>query len=517
MPGPFVVPNLTAVIGIRKKEIARGTYGRVYSTSKDYAVKTFLSKELNPSTMRETSILRYLDHPNVINLVAMQLEPPRIAMPLAFGTLKNVQLSKEKRMWYFYQLFRGLAYCHNKYVWHRDLKPENILLFDDSALARFGQIAKLADFGLSIPYARQGDNDTEVVSLRWRAPELLLGDRDYSGAIDVWSMGVMLMDAILGRPTLQSYSDHAELKKIFQLLGTPSETDWPGVTKLPDWPSFHPFSSTLDATIQADPDELEVIKNTVTWPNHRISALDVLKLSYFDTVRDTIETQIPAAPITVQPCGVMMLNEQQKIIKQDWFEPHRQKLYEQLWVTRIHMSDRTIFLAMFLMDLFCSRTVIETSALSQYTFAALFIAADLYYQVTLTYDDVIWLYRYNYSEKYIDAHKDTFFNDKELHDAKNNIIAQFDFKLVMPTCSDSIFHYTEDSGYSSEQYQQIVYHTVMLMLNYSYAIQYTQAQIAQIAIEAVELKPECLRDTTQLYDESIQKYFSRFVEYFQYL
>ena len=384
MPGPFVVPDLGNVVGILQKEIARGTYGKVYMTTRGYAVKTFFREALDSSTMRETSILRYLDHPNVINLVAMQLEPPQIAMPLASGTLRDIDTyrpgrkeeRKEERKWYFYQIFRGLAYCHSKHVWHRDLKPENVLLFDDSALARYGQIAKIADFGLAIPYARQGNNSTKVVTIWWRAPELLLGDTDYSGAVDVWSLGLMLMDAILGSSPLAASDTLGMMENIFRLLGTPTETDWPGITTLPDWDKmsyFRKFSNTLDASIQADPDELEVIKNTVTWPNRRMSALDVLKLPYFDSVRDMIETQIPAAPITVQPCGQMMLNEQQKIIKQNWFvEDHRKKLYEWLWEVKamVKLTEQTFFMAIFLMDLIIRHTPIEKSKLKKYASAA---------------------------------------------------------------------------------------------------------------------------------------------------
>nr|QBK87748.1 MAG: cyclin-dependent protein kinase [Marseillevirus LCMAC202] len=501
MPGPFVVPDITAIVGTLEKPLAEGTYGEVYSTSKGYAVKKFLATTLDESTMRETSILRYLDHPNVINLVAMQLEPPNIAMPLAAGTLEGLQLDKEKRKWYFYQLFRGLAYCHNKHVWHQDLKPANVLLFDDPSIS--GQLVKLADFGLALPYARQGDNYTTVVSLWWRAPELLLDDKNYSGAVDVWSLGVMLMDALIGDQLLAGDSEHNELEKIFKLLGTPTESDWPGVTirlETKGVASFK-FSRGLDAEIgKVDPDEMEVINNTVTWPNKRMSALDVLKLSYFDAVRDKIETEIPAAPITVQSCGKMMLNEQQKIIQQTWFkEKNRQRIYGWLWEVKksFWLRNRTFFFAIYLMDLVAGHLSITRVELQKYVVACAFISSDLYEDYVRAESDWVVISAQAYTVK-------------QLLEAKRNILSQLDFKLVIPTCSDFIFHYIKDSGYSKEQHKQILYYALMLMFNYSYAAQYSQAQIAQIAIEAVGLAPECLSDMTRLYDTALREYFAQF-------
>ncbi len=508
MPGPFMVPDITAIVGTLEKKLAEGSSGIVYSTSKSYAVKKFRATELDKSTMRETSILRYLDHPNVINLVAMQLEPPSIAMPLAAGTLEGLQLDKEKRQWYFYQLFRGLAYCHNKYVWHLDLKPANVLLFDDPSIS--GQVVKLADFGLALPYARQGNNDTDVVTTYWRAPELFLKDQNYSGAVDVWSLGVMLMDVLVGKHVLAATSEIDELEKIFQLLGTPTESDWPGVTTLPDWglvTSFPSFSRGLDTEIgKLDPDEMEVINHTVTWPNKRMSALDVLKLSYFNAVRDKIETQIPAAPITVQSCGKMMLNEQQKIIQQTWFNiQSRQKLYGWLWEVKKHfiMNDRTFFFAIYLMDLIASRTFNQLE-LQTYGSAATLISNDLYGWETVTETDfaivIIGKFFTKEEQQVVEL----------LRTAKRNILTTLDFELVIPTCSDFIFHYIKDSGYSNEQHKQILYYALMLMFNYSYAAQYSQAQIAQIAIEAGGLAPECLSDMTRLYDTALQEYFVKF-------
>nr|QBK87314.1 MAG: cyclin-dependent protein kinase [Marseillevirus LCMAC201] len=507
MPGPFVVPALGAIIGKREKKIAEGSYGAVYSTSKGYAVKIFLEGELDSPTMRETAILRYLDHPNVINLVAMQLKPPIIAMPLAAGTMDSLQLNKEKRKWYFYQLFRGLAYCHSKHVWHRDLKPDNVLVFDDPSIS--DQLVKLTDFGLSIPYSRQGRNYTNVVTLWWRAPELLLGDPNYSGAVDVWSLGVMLMDSILGKYSLAGNNKIDELYKIFQLLGIPTEADWPGVTKLPYWVKTLPgsdfaktiigtWSRSLEAKIISADDELEVINNTVTWPNKRMSALDVLKLPYFNSVRDKVETQIPAAPITLQPCGDMMLNDQQQIVKQDWFDK-RQIIYEWLWIVKqkFKLTERTFFFAIYLMDLVASRIEIERKNQQKYAAATLLISSELYEREIPENEDFVSI-----------AAK--AFTIQELLTAKRVVLTKMDFGLVIPTCSDFIFHYTEDSGYNTEKHQQILYYALMLMLNYSYAAQYSQAQIAQIAIEALGLTPKCLNGMIKLYDEGIEKYFVEF-------
>lgn len=120
---------------------------------------------------------------------------------------------------FLYQLLKGVAYCHQKLVLHRDLKPQNLLI------SRQGQL-KIADFGLARPFgAPVRSYSPEVVTLWYRAPDVLLGSKFYSTSIDMWSVGCVFAEMITGRPLASGTSVVDQLYKIQKVLGNPS--DWP--------------------------------------------------------------------------------------------------------------------------------------------------------------------------------------------------------------------------------------------------------------------------------------------------
>lgn len=171
------------------------------------------------------------------------------------------------------QLLDGVAHCHANRVVHRDLKPQNILL--DAAGA-----AKIADFGLARGLALPAASLTpEVVTLWYRAPELLLGERVYSPAVDVWSLGCIFGEMLLGRPLLPGDSEIDQLFRIFQLCGTPGEEEWAGVTTLPHWQCAFPrFRPTLPARPGLDPADAALLARMLTLdPAARPSALQLLR------------------------------------------------------------------------------------------------------------------------------------------------------------------------------------------------------------------------------------------------
>ena len=130
-------------------------------------------------------------------------------------------------------MIAGLNFCHARRILHRDLKPQNLLIDRSGAL-------KLADFGLARAFGIPVRTYThEVVTLWYRAPEILLGQQQYSTPVDMWSIGTIFAEMVMKCPLYPGDSEIDELFKIFRTLGTPNEELWPGVSKLPDYkPTF---------------------------------------------------------------------------------------------------------------------------------------------------------------------------------------------------------------------------------------------------------------------------------------
>ena len=124
---------------------------------------------------------------------------------------------------------RGLSYCHKRRVLHRDLKPQNLLINDKGEL-------KLADFGLarakSVPTKTYSN---EVVTLWYRPPDVLLGSTEYTTSIDMWGVGCIFFEMAAGRPLFPGATVEDELHLIFKTLGTPTERNWPGISRNVDF------------------------------------------------------------------------------------------------------------------------------------------------------------------------------------------------------------------------------------------------------------------------------------------
>lgn len=126
------------------------------------------------------------------------------------------------------QLISGVDYLHTNWILHRDLKTSNLLLNNRGVL-------KIADFGMARYYGDPPPRMTQlVVTLWYRAPELLLGEERYGTAIDMWSIGCIFGELLTKEPLLQGKNEVDELIKIFELCGTPTEETWPGYKRLPN-------------------------------------------------------------------------------------------------------------------------------------------------------------------------------------------------------------------------------------------------------------------------------------------
>ena len=185
-------------------------------------------------------------------------------------------------MSFLYQLLTGVAYCHHHRVLHRDLKPPNLLI------NREGQL-KLADFGLARAFGIPVRSYThEVVTLWYRAPDVLLGSRKYSTPVDIWSVGCIFAEMANGRPLVAGTSEEDQLDRIFRLLGTPNARDFPGIVELPEYspdrfPPYPPprggLASLVPTLNGAGVDLLNVMLQYD--PSRRITAQAALQHHFF--------------------------------------------------------------------------------------------------------------------------------------------------------------------------------------------------------------------------------------------
>lgn len=180
---------------------------------------------------------------------------------------------------FMYQLLQGIQFCHDNRVLHRDLKPQNLLINTRGQL-------KLADFGLARAFGIPVNTfSNEVVTLWYRAPDVLLGSRTYSTSIDIWSAGCILAEMFTGRPLFAGSSNEDQLQKIFHLMGTPNEHTWPGISSLPNYsPNFTQYApQDLRAVIpQIDPVALDLLQGLLQMqPETRITAKQALMHPWF--------------------------------------------------------------------------------------------------------------------------------------------------------------------------------------------------------------------------------------------
>ncbi|KAK4446899.1 serine/threonine-protein kinase [Podospora aff. communis PSN243] len=282
------------------EKLGEGTYATVYKGMNRATGQFVALKEINldpeegtPSTaIREISLMKELKHENVLSLMDVIHAEDKLILVSEFMDMDlkkwmetrggpNGQLDIRTAKHFACQLLRGIAYCHQNRVLHRDLKPQNLLLTE------FGDL-KLADFGLARAFGIPVNTfSSEVVTLWYRAPDVLLGSRTYSTSIDIWSIGCIIAEMFSGRPLFPGTTNEDQLQRIFRLLGTPSERTWPGISRLPEWKPqhhLHPWPTRDLAQVVPQLDALGVDLLTQMLqlrPELRISAADALKHPWF--------------------------------------------------------------------------------------------------------------------------------------------------------------------------------------------------------------------------------------------
>ncbi|RNA25515.1 cyclin-dependent kinase 12 [Brachionus plicatilis] len=322
----------------RLEIIGEGTYGKVFKardieTNELVALKSVKlenEKEGFPITaVREIKILRQLQHPNIVNMIeivtdkqdVLEFRKDRGEFYLVFeymdhdlfGLLDSgvLDLNDDQIASFMKQLLEGLNYCHSKNFLHRDIKCSNILINNR------GQI-KLADFGLARYYNAEDKErpyTNKVITLWYRAPELLLGEERYGPSIDIWSCGCILGELYVKKPIFQANSEINQLELISRTCGSPNPSIWPDVVNLPFYDairqkknykrrlreefSFMPCSALdlLDQMLELD-------------PSKRITSENSLKSSWLKNIQP-LEIKPPTFPLN-QDCHEMWSKELKK-------------------------------------------------------------------------------------------------------------------------------------------------------------------------------------------------------------
>jgi len=302
-------PYYPAVQGCRSVEefqclnrIEEGTYGVVYRardkrTEEIVALKRLKmekEKEGFPITsLREINTLLKGQHSNIVTVreivVGSNMDKIFIVMDYVEHDLKSLMETMRHKKQSFMpgevkcllkQLLQAVAHLHDNWILHRDLKTSNLLLSHKGIL-------KVGDFGLAREYGSPLKAYTPIVVTLWyRAPELLLCAKEYSTPIDMWSVGCIFAELLLMNAIFPGKSEVDQLNRVFKDLGTPSEKIWPGFNNLPAVKKMK-FNEYPVSNLRAKFGNLSeiglglLIKFLTYDPTQRVTAEDAMKHSYF--------------------------------------------------------------------------------------------------------------------------------------------------------------------------------------------------------------------------------------------
>ena len=265
---------------------------------------------------RELQMMKVMDHENVVRLRHYFEKAGRkkdetflhLVMDFLPETIRSVALKHHKRAQrfspdhikaYLWQTFRALEYIHARRICHRDIKPDN-LLCDPVTLK-----CRLCDFGCSKVLVKGQPNVSYICSRYYRAPELMFGATEYAVGVDVWSVGTILMELLLGHLPYQGQdSTQQHLVEIMKLLGTPSDRDLQAMRAnccAADLPKLKPFPWERIITPNTPPDASDLAQRLLRYdPDQRLSAPQALAHPFFDGAQELIDrpSNATGAPVS---------------------------------------------------------------------------------------------------------------------------------------------------------------------------------------------------------------------------
>lgn len=292
------------------REMGSGAYGVVISAADEISGETVAIKmvtrvfdkvQLAKRALREITLLRHFsNHENITGLIDVDAISPDFNEIYIFmepmeadlhQIIKSGQvLSNEHVQYFLYQILRGMKFIHSGGVIHRDLKPGNLLVNADCEL-------KICDFGLSRGFDAAPDENasklTEYVATRWyRAPEIMLAFPRYNTAIDVWSIGCILAELLLGKPLFKGKDYVDQLNKILDVLGSPDERIIKkiGSDKAQAYVRSLPFKKTVPFRRifpTVDSDALDVMAKMLAFdPEDRVTVFQALEHPWLAAYHD---------------------------------------------------------------------------------------------------------------------------------------------------------------------------------------------------------------------------------------
>ena len=291
-------------------KIGEGTYGVVYKakdikTNKIFALKKIRlqpEEEGTPSTaLREISLLLEISHINVVQLYDVIHTPQKLTLVFEYidSDMKKL-LEKQQKAFdlktaksYLYQLLRGINFIHKKKILHRDLKPQNLLISNEGVL-------KIADFGLARGNTINVKTFThEVITLWYRPPDVLIGAKHYDMSIDMWSVGCIFAEMILGKPLFAGSNEEEQINQVLNIIQLPSIEEYPEFRSFCDYKEeYEKYTMTNSNKLRSiltedllDNKGFELLrKMLMIIPEFRITTIEALTDEFFsDLDENTIK------------------------------------------------------------------------------------------------------------------------------------------------------------------------------------------------------------------------------------
>uniref|UniRef100_A0A7S1CU21 Protein kinase domain-containing protein n=1 Tax=Picochlorum oklahomense TaxID=249345 RepID=A0A7S1CU21_9CHLO len=303
------------------KVVGNGSFGVVFQakcmeTGEIVAIKKVFQDRRFKN--RELQIIRKLQHPNIVQLKHCFYSsggPPPVAnsrspkasssqgnpddlylnlvleyVPDTVYKINKHYIRADERMpmflikIYVYQMLRSLAHIHAQGICHRDIKPQNLLVDVKT------HTLKLCDFGSAKILRPEESNISYICSRYYRAPELIFGAANYTPSIDVWSVGCVFAELILGKPLFPGSSGIDQLVEIIKILGTPSREEIFAMN--PHYTDFKfPFInaspwSKVFSNKKACNDAIDLLSRMLVYdPAKRITAAEGMAHSFFEDLR----------------------------------------------------------------------------------------------------------------------------------------------------------------------------------------------------------------------------------------